>query len=472
MLTRRHLLGGAGLGLLAATAGCDAAPKAGRVHHVAPGGSDAAGTGSRDRPFATLPRAYAVAEAGDRIVLRGGTYGFRDADAGWLLRGRGGRPGRPVVIENQPGEEPVIDGSGIRPPPGRGNAWATPKTAGGFPLAFWDTPHVVLRGVTVRRGPIGGIHVNGRHDGFAVERCVTHDNGWFNDEHGVGLGLFGEGHGNVVRDCDSYGNGGGGPGATGGNADGFQIVLLESTGTVVAGNRAWRNGDDGFDFFVTSRRDDDRSATGYVVDGNWSFENGCHPDGRLNPGGDGVGFKLGGRRPGSRARHGGHLVTRCIAWGNKSTGFDDNGYNGGTEPHTVFNNTAFDNGGNTDRALGAPGFAFVFSDNPLTRLCNNVAFATQDRNALHVGAVIESHNARNLTPWNAFSPALDFDRSDFVTLDDAPMRAPRGRDGALPASGFLRPGPASRLRGRGTAAGLPGHIAATGAPDLGAFQAV
>ena len=41
------------------------------------------------------------------------------------------------------------------------------------------------------------------------------------------------------------------------------------------------------------------------------------------------------------------MVTRCLAWCNKSTGFDDNGYNGGSEPFAVFNNTAFNNGCNT-----------------------------------------------------------------------------------------------------------------------------
>lgn len=481
MPTRRLLLAagmGAGFGLVTAAAAprllkSPARPARGQTCHVAPGGSDERGDGSLARPFASLPRAYAAAGPGDTILLRGGTYGFRGEAAGWLLAGRGGRPGQPVRIENHPGETPVLDGRGLRPPAGRGRAWASLRQAGGFPLVFWDAPHVELRGLTVCNGPMGGIHANGSHDGFVVERCVTRDNGWLNDEHGVGLGLFGTGHGNAVRNCDSHGNRGGGPGATGGNADGFQIVLLESRGTVLTGNRAWRNGDDGFDFFVTSRPEDDRSVTGYLVDGNWAFENGCHADGALNPGGDGVGFKLGGRRPRSRARHGGHMVTRCLAWCNKSTGFDDNGYNGGSEPFAVFNNTAFNNGCNTDRTLGAPGFAFVFQSSEQTRLCNNVAFATEPRNEVRIREAYESHNARNGTPWNAFAPALSFDAGDFATLDDGAARGPRRPDGSLPASAFLRPSGESRLHGRGTAIGLPDHVRYGGpAPDLGAIQTI
>lgn len=481
MPTRRLLLG-AGLGLVATAAAprllkspppaSPAAPTGGKVCHVAPGGSDEAGDGSFGRPFASLPRAYAAAEPGDTILMRGGTYGL-GGPSGWLLVGHGGRPGRPVRIESLPGETPVIDGSGMRPPTGRNLAWASRRQAGGFPLALWDAPHVELRGLTVCNGPMGGIHVNGTHDGLLVERCVTRDNGWLNDEHGVGLGLYGVGQANTVRNCDSHGNRGGGPAATGGNADGFQIALLESAGTVVTGNRSWRNGDDGFDFFVTSPREDDRSVTGYLVDGNWSFENGCHADGTLNAGGDGVGFKLGGRRQGSRARYGGHTVTRCLAWCNKVAGFDDNGYNGGTEPHTVFNNTAFNNGCNTDRALGDPGFAYIFQHHARTRLCNNIAFATEPRNEVRIRLAYESHNARNRTPWNSFAPVLSFDASDFASLDDREARGPRKPDGALPATAFLRPSAASRLGGRGTGTGLPAHIRYDGAyPDLGAIQTI
>lgn len=488
MPTRRRLITGVGGLLVAETvlhalgwpsrarsadASIPQAPRRdGRVLYVAPGGSDETGQGSLERPFATLPRAYADVVPGDTIRLRGGRYTFREATAGWLVSGRGGAPDRPIRIENHPGEVPTIDGGDLRPLRGRGQAWASRRTAGGFPLALWDTPHVELRGITVCNGPMGGIHVNGAHDGLRVERCVTRDNGWLNDEHGVGLGVYGTGHANVVRNCDSHGNHGGGPGATGGNADGFQITLHESDGTVVVGNRAWRNGDDGFDFYDTAPPGDSRRVTNYLVDGNWSFENGCHADGTPNAGGDGVGFKLGGRRPGSQARHGGHVVTRCVSWNNKTHGFDDNGYNGGTEPHVVFNNTTFNNGTNPDRALGEPGYAFVFQDNPGTRLCNNVAFATQARNELLVEQAFESHNLRNGRPWNVFDPPLSLDRSDFRTLDDARARGARAADGTLPASDFLRPCRDSRLNRRGTSNGLPAHLrSATFSASLGAFEA-
>ncbi|MHB2205435.1 right-handed parallel beta-helix repeat-containing protein [Methylobacterium sp. CM6257] len=484
MLTRRRLVAGTSL-LAAVNALClegspasealrgARTPHNGRVYHVAPGGSDELGFGSPARPFESLPRAYAAAEAGDTIVLRGGTYSFNGTASGWLLANRGGRPGNPIRIESYAGEKPVIDGSGIRPPTGPDMAWASRRSAGGFPLVFWDAPYVELHGITVCNGPMGGIHVNGSHDGFVIERCVTRDNGWLNDEHGVGLGIYGEGDGNAVRNCDSYGNHGGGPGATGGNADGFQIVLLTSIGTTITGNRAWRNTDDGFDFYVTSPPQDSRSATGYLVDNNWAFDNGCFSDGTPNAQGDGVGFKLGGRRLGSKARHGGHTVTRCIAWNNRTIGFDDNDYNGGTEAHTVFNNTAFNNGCNSEGCESTPGYAFVFQGCAQTILCNNVAFSTGKVNELLIKLALESHNVRNRIPWNVFEPPLALDQTDFETLNDAEARSARLADGSLPISGFLRPSRTSRLCRRGTIVGLPGHITYTGSVlDLGALQSL
>ncbi len=438
--------------------------------HLAPDGedSDAPGAGRAGRPFASLPHAYRRARPGDTILMRGGVYRPGGTE-GWLLHGGGGAPGRPVRIEAMPGETPVVDGATMTPPTGAGAAWPGRNTAGGFPLVLWDAPFVEVRGLAVRHGPMGGMHVSGTHPGFVAERCAFHENGWLNDEHGVGLGIFGSGGANVVRNCDAWGNHGGGVGATGGNADGFQIVLADSAGTVVTGNRAWHNGDDGFDFFNTLRPGDDRSVTGYLVDGNWSFANGCRPDGTVNPTGDGVGFKLGGRRQGARGRHGGHTVIRNLAWANRTMGFDENGYLGGTEPHRVWNNVAFDNGRDPDGGFGDHGHAFVFQDAPGTVLANNVAFALRTRNEVLVKRAVERCNARNGRPWNVFHPALTLGADAFVSLEDAVARGPRGPDGSLPASGFLRPVRGGALTGRGADDGAPAELGASKHPDLGAY---
>ncbi|GJD75738.1 right-handed parallel beta-helix repeat-containing protein [Methylobacterium goesingense] len=474
MITRRSFLLGTGGLLLAGAVAARHRPVANaKALHVAPYGKDEdePGHGTLKRPYATLHHAYARAGAGDTILLRGGVYGFGGRSSGWVLAGGGGVPGRPLRIEAYPGETPVLDGSDLRPPDGPYAAWPSRGTAGGFPLVFWDTPYVEVAGLTVRNGPLGGCHVNGSHPGFKVERCRFHDNGWLNDEHGVGLGLYGTGDGNVVRNCDAFGNHGGGADATGSNADGFQISLADSTGTVVAGNRAWRNTDDGFDFFSTLRDEDTRGVTGYFVDGNWSFENGHRVDGTMAPKGDGNGFKLGGRRRGARSRHGGHTIIRNLSWANKSNGFDDNGSAGGIEPLQVWNNVSLNDARNVDPSMGDPGYAFVFVSHPDTVLGNNIAFATEGRNEVLVRRAVERCNLRNGRPWNLFEPRLVLTAADFASLDDAVARGPREPGGALPVSGFLRPTRASCLIGRGTRLGLPAELLPSGMPDLGAYPA-
>ncbi len=63
--------------------------------------------GSIHSPFATLQEAYSVAQPGDTIVMRGGTY--HTADLGGCIFDTGGSPGLPLTIEAAPGEHPIID---------------------------------------------------------------------------------------------------------------------------------------------------------------------------------------------------------------------------------------------------------------------------------------------------------------------------------------------------------------------------
>lgn len=444
----------------------------GRTFFVAPDGEDADNPdrGSVLRPFATLPQAFRQAGPGDTILLRGGLYGFAGSHTGWLLAHHGGEPGRPITVANYPGETPVLDGRAMRPPTGPYEAWASPRTAGGFLLVVWDASHLVLRGLTIRNAPMGGALVQGTHHDLVIERCVFQENGWLNDEAGTGLGLYGIGNDNVVRNCDAFGNGGA-PGTTGGNADGFQIFLHGgSSRTVVTGNRAWRNSDDGFDFFNVANTEDGSPC---LIDRNWSFENGYFRDGSMNANfwGDGNGFKLGGRRPGATGTYGGHTVTGCLAWGNKMNGFDENG-NGGARPCVVYNNTAFNNARNTDPDHGYMGFAFIFHSVDGAVLRNNVAFATQERNELRIRLATHSNNVRNGAAWDVLDPPVALSAADFQSLDDTLARGRRQPDGSLPVSGFLRPAPGSCLIGRGSALGLPPTIRTHGgAPDIGAFQA-
>ncbi|GIE99570.1 RNA polymerase sigma factor [Paractinoplanes rishiriensis] len=75
---------------------------------VAPDGSGD-GTGTLQRPYATLAKAVAVVRPGQTIVLRGGTY--RPATS--VTIGRSGTPDRRIMLTGYRDERPVIDAAGI-----------------------------------------------------------------------------------------------------------------------------------------------------------------------------------------------------------------------------------------------------------------------------------------------------------------------------------------------------------------------
>ncbi len=76
---------------------------------MAPDGQDD-NPGSESRPWKTLKKATEVSSAGDTVLVRAGTYGER------LIPRNSGRPGRYVVFAAFPGDEVIIDGSGMRLP--------------------------------------------------------------------------------------------------------------------------------------------------------------------------------------------------------------------------------------------------------------------------------------------------------------------------------------------------------------------
>ncbi len=78
------------------------------VYFVAPQGDDGA-SGTQERPFATIHKAAEIAQAGDEVVVRGGTYRITRE-----IRPRhSGTPERWIVYRAMPGEKAVIDADGF-----------------------------------------------------------------------------------------------------------------------------------------------------------------------------------------------------------------------------------------------------------------------------------------------------------------------------------------------------------------------
>ena len=77
-------------------------------YYVSMSGSDS-NDGSNTRPWATLSYALGVAEPGDTIYVRAGTY-----PEGEINIPKSGLPGSPITIRNYPGERPILFHTTVR----------------------------------------------------------------------------------------------------------------------------------------------------------------------------------------------------------------------------------------------------------------------------------------------------------------------------------------------------------------------
>lgn len=241
----------------------------GTTYYVAPDGVNSAGRGDIGQPFLTLAYAYALAVAGDTIVLRGGVYDLGTGN-GIQITGRSGASGNPITIMAYAGEEPILDGSNLT------GSYAGTGNPGGYGLGFYNVNWLVVRGLTVRNCRYGGISIIGNgaaptSSTNAVNNCVfanlkIYKNGWGSPDEGKGLSMFHGCTNNTIQNCDSFAN----KDTAEANADGFQLSPL-GTGNVIRGCRAWLNSDDGFDFFNITNNTTQAALT---IEHCWAWNNG------------------------------------------------------------------------------------------------------------------------------------------------------------------------------------------------------
>lgn len=322
-----------------------------------------------------LKQRTANADPGDEIIARGGRYEMSNR---WVVR-NGGSNGNPVVIRAADGENPHVifntsgDDSGIQ---------------------FRD-PYVHFIGFEVSDSSWKGVNTDGNAHDVVFERL---------DVHGSRLwGIMNNGCDNVVfRNCESHHNDGNPE-----NSDGFNMTGPARNG-LIEGCRAWANGDDGYDFWVSEN---------HLIRDCWAWDNGRGSDG------DGNGFKLGG----GPNQGGHHRVERCVAYNNRNRGFD---WNTTDNPLEVYNCTAVDNQLN-----------YRFSESGPYTLRNNISVG----GGLSIASGVDDEN----NSWNLGMDDLDF----------------RSRD--VSSDGFLRLPSDSQAIDSGVDVGLPYNGAA---PDLGAFE--
>lgn len=357
---------------------------------VATNGNDSA-PGTLTQPLRTVQRAVDLANPGDTIAVRAGTYALTDN----ITIATSGTSSQPISLGAYQGERVVIDGEQLA-------ASHTP-VGGSIPRAERGAIHQEasywrISDLEIVNGPYG-VYCDGCN-GNVFARLKTHDN------YESGFQLQGASSNNQILNLDSYGNRD--PRKNGESADGLAVKEGSGTGNIVRGARLWNNVDDGFD--------DWKFTSPVIVENTIAYGNGFNRWNFPDFAGDGNGFKLGGGSPAPAVAH---TLRNSIAFKNAAHGVTDNGNTGAL---ALTRNSTWAN--------GRTGFDADVSGGK-AKLTGNLSVA--DAKAAALGsATVSSGNSWDLGgTWNA---------SSVLSTDPAPLTGARGADGSLPsAPSFLVP---------------------------------
>jgi hypothetical protein len=410
---------------------------AARVYYVAPGGNDGA-AGTRAAPWASIAHAQSVAQAGDTVYFRGGTYSYtaglntcksQTDTVNAITLNKSGTSGRPIHYWAYPGERPVFSFSGMRD---------DCRIKGFNVTGSW----VYLKGLEVT-----GVQQNNNknHESWGI--WISGGNNTFeliNAHHNMGPGLFIQnGGGNLVLNSDSHenydpltSNG------AGESADGFGAhISANHPGNVFRGDRAWWNSDDGFDLI--------NAFSSVTIENSWAWRNGYVPD-TTTSAGNGNGFKMGGYGTTYNANGVKHTVRFSVSFANKAAGFYANHH---PVANDYFDNTSYGNHPDFNMlGISSSGAAVG-----LGKLRNNVAYT----------GTLTSNTSGTDAAYNSWNLGVTLSDAQFKSVSTTGWDAPRQADGRLPALTSLHLAANSTLIDKGVNVGLPYQGAA---PDLGAFE--
>jgi hypothetical protein len=384
--------------------------------YVATSGDDE-NPGSIERPFASIQRAQDAVAPGDTVYIRGGTYVMKSSQiarqerifAHVIRLNKSGSEDNRINYWAYEDEQPVFDFSEVKPPGMRVHAFSV---AGSW-LHFRGIEVVGVQ-VTILTHTQSICFANdGSHNIY--ERLSMHD--------GMAIGIYSvRGADNLFLNCDAYRNHDAvSENGRGGNVDGFGCHPTKgSTGNVFRGCRAWFNSDDGFDCISAFEP--------VTFEHCWAFANGYTPEFKSLA--DGNGFKVGGygaskasQLPKTIPRH---IVQRCVAAHNKSSGFYANHHLGGCDWSY---NSAYRNGVNfnllcrlSDNVTDVPGYEHV--------LRNNLSFGSR---TLVTNLDLKTSEVFD----NSFNDDVRLKQADFESLDESQLFLAREASGELPAIKFL-----------------------------------
>ena len=387
---------------------------------VSPDNSSDSNEGTIDSPLATIEQAHEVAEAGDTIYLRGGTYNIEAP----IDLTKDGEEDKPIKLFAYEDEQPVISGENL---PRRENE-DSPRS----PLIEQTGDYWHVKGLEMTESPYAAyVARNVNHSTW--ENLNIHHNDY------SGFRLRGESSDNLLLNSDSHDNFD--RITNGENANGVDVVFGLGENNVIRGVRAYNNADDGFDLWEFKGN--------VTLEDNWAYNNGIDLwDVGEDFTGNGNGFKLsGGKKEDSASKEEdlAHVVRRNVAWDNGVLGFSHNSSVGKMK---IYNNTSYSH--------DSSGFEF---DEGTHQLRNNLSFA--DGQPIDKGEQVSDAN-------NSWTLPVETNEDDFVSTDDSIATGERAEDGSLPTSDFLKLKPDSDLVDAGVK--LDSIDFEGDAPDLGAFE--
>lgn len=283
----------------------------GEVIWCSPDGNDQTADGSEQNPFYDLQKAVAIAQPGDRIWMKAGTYVY---DKRINIDETNGEPDKLIELWGYQGQA-VLDFSGMPYHAHSGN----PLQGIRHTSSYWHFKNIDItnasdNGMLIERNkPTGGSasdilnRTQDAHDNI-VELCNFYKNG------DTGLQMKNLAANNKVINCDSYLN----CDEDEGDADGFAPKLSVGDNNYFYGCRAWANSDDGWDVFYKKEGGFGDNMT-VIIENSISYKNGFLALDKVAPKGNGNGFKCGSNQGAMNV-----FMNRCLAVYNKAKGFDQN----------------------------------------------------------------------------------------------------------------------------------------------------
>lgn len=283
----------------------------GDIIWCSPDGDDSTADGSEEHPFYDLQKAVDLAQPGDRIWMKAGTYVY---DKRININDRNGEPDSPIELFGKDGRA-VLDFSGMPYHAHSNNPYQGVRlTSSYWHFYMIDITNASDNGLLIERNkPTGGsasdiaARTQDAHDNL-IEQCNFYRNG------DTGLQMKNLAANNRVINCDSYLNCDEGEG----DADGFAPKLSVGDNNYFYGCRAWANSDDGWDVFYKKEGGFGDNMT-IIIENCISYKNGFLDLQTIAPSGNGNGFKCGSNQGAMNV-----YMNRCLAIHNKAKGFDQN----------------------------------------------------------------------------------------------------------------------------------------------------